>query len=854
MARTLKGVDVVVVGLGAAGGTAVWPLAKNGLEVVALEAGPRLTTRDFPFDEIRNDIRDYHGRWKANLEVPTSRPNASTPATRPVGATGPMMNAVGGTSIHWMTQSWRLLPWNFQARTQTLARYGPAAIPTGSTLADWPFTYDELEPYYDKLEYEVGTSGQAGNVKGAIDRRGNIFEGPRERPYPLPPLRRSGWTDLMYAAAKSNGWNPYPGPAGIRESPYRGKPACTYCGFCGWTGCYTNAKVSTNVDFIPQAEKTKNLTVVPLARVTEVNVGSDGRASGVTYVKDGETYFQPAKMVILAGYAYENVRLLLLSKSPAFPAGLSNGSGQVGRHFMAHGLSSASVSGLFPGHRLNRYSGTIGQFTAIDEFDADNFDHSTAGFISGGMCSATMEQKPIGVAGTLAARRPALGLGLQGLAQEQRGLGGHGLGPGRDPLLRRQLPRPRPGRARPAGAPGGAGHLRPQGQRAPRRAATSRASSTSGSRPPARRRRGPRRPWRGRSTPTPTAGRGPATTRRRASPTSIFISHEVPNLAVLGGSSFPTTGGRNPTETIQATSWRTAEYVSAKWSVAHLSAGHGGGAPDGRAPASGPRDGPARTSGRRSVRSGPCGSGRPAWSAGSGPRRTRTASSGWPWRARGPTGATWSATPPAWSGWPTRPSPAAARPLRAAAGRPHVPPAAGVPMVSSPTREIAMATATLAPTLYTTVDSPLGDLFVCGDGHAVTRLGFGLPAAARAWERDDERFAAAAAQLAEYFAGERREFAMPLRMAGSPFELRVWRELLTIPYGRTAGYGEIARRVGRPDGARAVGVANARNPVAIVVPCHRVIGASGSLTGYAGGLDRKRALLDLESGADLRLC
>jgi methylated-DNA-[protein]-cysteine S-methyltransferase len=164
-----------------------------------------------------------------------------------------------------------------------------------------------------------------------------------------------------------------------------------------------------------------------------------------------------------------------------------------------------------------------------------------------------------------------------------------------------------------------------------------------------------------------------------------------------------------------------------------------------------------------------------------------------------------------------------------------------------------MATATLAPTLYTTLDSPLGELVLAGDREAVTRLGFGRPAAARAWERDDERFAGVAAQLVEYFAGGRREFDLALRMAGSPFERRVWRELQAIPYGRTASYGEIARRVGRPDAARAVGVANARNPVAIVVPCHRVIGANGSLTGYAGGLDRKRALLDRERGGGRRL-
>ena len=102
---------------------------------------------------------------------------------------------------------------------------------------------------------------------------------------------------------------PYPGPTGIRSHGYNGFAGCTYCGFCGWTGCWTGAKASTNLHYIPQAEKTGNLKVVSMARVTEVNVDKNGRASGVTYLKGGKEYFQPAKVVMLATYMYENVRL-----------------------------------------------------------------------------------------------------------------------------------------------------------------------------------------------------------------------------------------------------------------------------------------------------------------------------------------------------------------------------------------------------------------------------------------------------------------------------------------------------------------------------------------------------------------
>ncbi len=105
-----------------------------------------------------------------------------------------------------------------------------------------------------------------------------------------------------------------------------------------------------------------------------------------------------------------------------------------------------------------------------------------------------------------------------------------------------------------------------------------------------------------------------------------------------------------------------------------------------------------------------------------------------------------------------------------------------------------------------------------------------------------------AAQLQEYFAGERTTFEVPLLMKGAEFERQVWQALRGIPYGQTVSYGEIARRVGQPSAARAVGLANGRNPIAVIVPCHRVIGADGTLTGYGGGLERKRLLLDLENG------
>ncbi len=149
-------------------------------------------------------------------------------------------------------------------------------------------------------------------------------------------------------------------------------------------------------------------------------------------------------------------------------------------------------------------------------------------------------------------------------------------------------------------------------------------------------------------------------------------------------------------------------------------------------------------------------------------------------------------------------------------------------------------------TYVTTIDSPVGPLLLTSDGTSLTRLLFDGTADPSWSAAPCAVLDQAVAQLVEYFAGERTGFELPLDPAGTDFQQATWLALRAIPYAETINYGQLAGRVGNPKASRAVGLANGRNPISVIVPCHRVIGANGSLTGYGGGLDRKRLLLDLE--------
>ena len=564
MATRLPGTDVVIVGLGAAGGVAALPLANAGLDIVGIEAGSRLTKRDFAPDEIRNNVRDWpFSVRKCDSEVPTLRRTRADTAVQ--GGGHPMMNAVGGTTLHYWAQSWRLNPWDFNVVSETRRRYGRSRLPAGTTVEDWPFGYEAIEPYYDRVEHEIGVSGQAGNVQGRTNAGGNPFEGPRARDYPMPALRWTGFLDRMADSAHTLGWQPFPGPAAVNSVAYQGRSGCMYHGHCNKGGCHVDAKNSPAVTTIPRAEATGRLKVVTHATVTKIETDREGRVTGVTYVQDREEFFQPARFVFVSSYTYENVRLLLLSTSRAYPIGLSNNHAQVGRHYLSHHQGSP-VTALFP-YDLHAWYGLPAQGVAVDDFADDNFDHADLDFIGGGNLWVYSDRRPISAAGmSTFGRAPTWGSAWKRFIRENADRTNTSY------IQKTTLPYNSnyldldPAVKDPLGFP----VIRITAEYKPNELAIAaflqdrmaRWYREAGAIEVVRSGLG------GQMGVSTHAYGG---TRMGDDPETNVVdryglSHEVPNLGILGASVMGTSGARNPTLTVQALAWRTAEHVVDNWS------------------------------------------------------------------------------------------------------------------------------------------------------------------------------------------------------------------------------------------------------------------------------------------------
>ena len=392
---TTEKTDVVIIGVGAAGGILAAELGKAGLKVIGLERGPHLKTSDFePHDELRYfqraDLRPSMTR-----DPVTWRPNANAKA-HPIGPLG-NGNQAGGGTVHYGAVSWRMHEDDFRVRTKTIERYGTAAIPQDSSLADWPVSYAELEPFYDKAEYDLGVSGKAGNLQGKKIDGGNVLEAPRQREYPLPALFVDQSGQMFEAGAKKLGYHPFPTPHAILSQPYKDRPGCTYCGFCQAFGCHVGAKSSILVTKLPEAEATGNFKLITGAMCYRVNSDNEGKVTGVSYYGiDRSDNTIEADIVIVAPFIYDNTRLVLLSKTAKYPNGLANSSGHLGKHIMAHMMANVFVT--FDDRCVNNFMGPSAQKHTIDDFNADNFDHGGLGFIRGAQISIgtpTLQGGPI---------------------------------------------------------------------------------------------------------------------------------------------------------------------------------------------------------------------------------------------------------------------------------------------------------------------------------------------------------------------------------------------------------------------------------------------------------------------------
>src|SRR5215217_5927140 len=238
-----KHADVVIVGMGAAGAILARELTEAGFTVLGIDKGPYYRSDDFwtKFDELRYSTR---GGLSPTMDTDpvTWRPNAQTPAQPLPWAVGPQpLNplwlpptpAVGGGSIHWACWAWRQHKEDFRQRSEWVERYGEDMFPEGSHIVDWPISYDDLEPYYERVEYETGVSGKAGNLDGELQ----------------------------------DGCNPFPAPAAIISEDWGERKGCVYCGFCRDYACHVGAKTTTLDTMLPKALATGNLKLLTNCRV-----------------------------------------------------------------------------------------------------------------------------------------------------------------------------------------------------------------------------------------------------------------------------------------------------------------------------------------------------------------------------------------------------------------------------------------------------------------------------------------------------------------------------------------------------------------------------------------------------------
>ena len=382
--KTLPNADVVIVGGGWTGLLMAKELgSRTSASVVVLErGGPRKTTDYFnTMDELENYV---HLRMIQDFssETVTLRHNDRQKAL-PLRQAGPFLPGVGtgGAGEHWGAVCDRMSPDSFELFSKTVEKYGSKKLPEDHAIQDWGVTYDEIEPFYARVEKLIGACGKAGNINGKKIDGGNVFEGWRSSEYPLPPTKIPYFSALFDDAAKKLGYHPYPSPAATLSAPYVNpdgvaRPGCTYCGFCERYGCMIGAKAQPTNTLMPVIAKHKNVSVRNGAWVRRVvfdKTGGNAKSRGVTYVESGQEFFQPAALVVLASWTLNNTRLLLLS-GVGEPYNPSTGTGTVGRN-LTHQVSFSPVLAFFE-KPLNKFMGSGAAGVLIGDFSGHVLDHT----------------------------------------------------------------------------------------------------------------------------------------------------------------------------------------------------------------------------------------------------------------------------------------------------------------------------------------------------------------------------------------------------------------------------------------------------------------------------------------------
>ncbi|MDZ4230766.1 MAG: hypothetical protein U1B77_02985, partial [Dehalococcoidales bacterium] len=354
-----------------------------------LERGPDIATNMVFQDEYRFSRRQDLLWSHADKPGSTWR---QTPDSQPRVFNNGRGWGVGGEMLHWGCQTWRYYSHQFKM----LSTYGQTE---GMDLMDWPVTYEDLEPYYQKFEERLGISG---------DHTQMPHYPPRTKPYPMPPQPFTSNQKFMYDALVAQGFRPFQNFSGTNSVDYDGRPACQWCGFCSNYECTIEAKADTRVTEIRKALMSPNFELRADSKAFHIHTDNNGRGSGVHYWdKERKVHDQPADIIIMTGHAWHAAQQLLLGIGTRHPNGIGNNNGMVGKFLQSHG--NFTVRGLFDQEWMS-YMGPAGTGAGIDEWTGNYFDYEALGFIEGAIITAgNGPGQAIGYANTLPPGIPAWG-------------------------------------------------------------------------------------------------------------------------------------------------------------------------------------------------------------------------------------------------------------------------------------------------------------------------------------------------------------------------------------------------------------------------------------------------------------